>query len=375
MTNSSPQDPQNSIPERRKRLAGGVTVDEMIGIIVAFSTIGTILFWSLGSKRSGLIDSLGLGRVSNLLSTESERIEPGTNFTGITDADSSELTSRLSASESVRTSTSRTQDFDLTSAVKQKSYQLDSEAKLVPLAGVATLPSLTTKPDGNQGDGTTDNVNTGTTAKTEPQTTVADQTEMPNDVTPSYWAYPFVKQMSDEALVPEFTDDRDFAPDNLISRAGMAKLISQAFDMQPETQGAKKFKDVTNEQAIAADIDKAVSTGFMQGYSDDEFRPWENISRYQVLVALATGLGLKPSQDTDRILQKFADGKDIPDWAKQQVAAAAEARLIVNPPGYAKNTLMPNQPATRAEVAAMIHQALVKTGKLKPIESEYILNP
>ncbi|MCC0176914.1 S-layer homology domain-containing protein, partial [Waterburya agarophytonicola K14] len=211
----------------------------------------------------------------------------------------------------------------------------------------------------------------------EPKSTATtpEKTEIPEDIAPTYWAYPFVKQMSDQGLVADLTEDQDFEPDKLITRASMATLISQAFDNKPKNKAIKKFEDVTNKNAIAADIDKAVGMGFMQGYSDDEFRPLENIPRYQVLVTLATGLGLKPSQDATQILQKFGDGSDLPDWAKQQVAAAAEAGLIVNRPNVAANSLSPNKSATRAEVAAMIHQALVKTGKLKPLESEYILKP
>ena len=60
MTNSSPPDPQNPIPERRTRPAAGVTFDEMIAIIVAFSAIGAILFWSLGGRR-GRIGGLAIG--------------------------------------------------------------------------------------------------------------------------------------------------------------------------------------------------------------------------------------------------------------------------------------------------------------------------
>ena len=40
MTNSSPQDPQNQIPEpRRRRPAVGLTFDEMVAIFVAFTTV------------------------------------------------------------------------------------------------------------------------------------------------------------------------------------------------------------------------------------------------------------------------------------------------------------------------------------------------
>ena len=154
----------------------------------------------------------------------------------------------------------------------------------------------------------------------------------------------------------------------------MATLISQAFD-QPASQPAKNFTDVPNQNAIAADINKAVETGFMHGYSDKEFRPLENIPRYQVLVTLATGLGLKPSQDASSILGKFNDPDGVPDWAEEQVAAAAEAGLAVNRPGFSSNFLQPNEPATRAEVAAMIHQALVQLKQLKSIDSQYIVKP
>ena len=155
----------------------------------------------------------------------------------------------------------------------------------------------------------------------------------------------------------------------------MATLISQAFDTLPLNENIKSFKDVTNRNEIAEDIDKAVRLGFMQGYSQEIFRPLENIPRYQVLVALATGLNLKPSRNADQILQQFDDSEDYTVWARQQVAAAVEAGLLVNRPNFVNNELCQKLPATRAEVAAMIHQALVQTGKLEPLQSEYIVNP
>ena len=250
------------------------------------------------------------------------------------------------------------------------------------MTGVATLPALRTNPQ--EKISTPAPVRTETTQKTvkpvkpestAPRQTASRQTEMPRDVTAEDWAYPFVKQMSDRGLVSALTGDQNFEPNKLITRASMATLISRAFDTQPETQGIKQFQDVTNRNEIAADIDKAVRLGFMKGYSENTFRPLENIPRYQVLVALATGLDLKPSQDADQILQKLNGSENLPDWAKEQIAAAYEAKLIVNRPEFGKNSLRPNRSATRAEVAAMIHQALVHEGKLKPLESEYILQP
>ncbi len=382
MTNSSPPEPQNPIPERRRRPATGVTFDEMIAIIVAFSTIGAILFWSIGGRNR----NFGLGSSSNLLSSD-RTTDTGLglgNFgledtsSGEVESDEQELVTRLRQQESPVAYVPPSQELNLPPRVEQRSYQLDSGAKLVPLTGIATLPALRTNPQEkiNPPERLQTKTPEQTARQVKPQATAPKQTEMPRDVTSDDWAYPFVKQMSDQGLVSALTGDQNFEPNKLITRASMATLISRAFDTQPpETQGIKEFQDVTNRNEIAADIDKAFRLGFMKGYSENTFRPLENIPRYQVLVALATGLDLKPSQDADQILQKLNGSENLPDWAKEQIAAAYEAKLIVNRPGFAKNALMPNQPATRAEVAAMIHQALVQEGKLEPIDSEYILQP
>ena len=437
MTNSSPPDPQNPIPERRKRPATGVTFDEMIAIIVAFSTIGTILFWSMGGKNSKLASKFGLGggSQSNLLASKNAT-GTGLGFGNIlsrdTDADASlnqdlsaenrRLADQLDQQETDLANVPLNQTDEQSSKAGKKSVFLSSGESLAPLTGAAALSGLRgasgnrqrsanlsskvkpkpkqsvvdTEPEGaipgetetaaKPEGATPEETETAAkpegatpeeteTAPTEPTAVTSKTTTMPEDVVPDYWAYPFVKQMRDKELVPELAKNQEFEPDALITRASMASLVSQAFGTQPQTKRVKKFKDIKNNNVIARDVDKAVRTGFMQGYSDDEFRPLENIPRYQVLVTLATGLGLKPSKDAAQILQKFSDSTKIPDWAKEQVAAATEAGLVVNPPDAGINTLIPEKSATRGEVAAMIHQALVKTGKLEPLESEYIVKP
>ncbi len=390
MTNSSPPEPQNPIPERRRRPATGVTFDEMIAIIVAFSTIGAILFWSIGGRNR----NFGLGSSGNLLFSD-QTTDTGLGLDnsvvrdsrmGEVESDERELVTRLRQQESPVAYVPPSQELNLAPKAEQESYQLDSGARLVPLP-IPARPEFRTHPE--QKVSTTGETQTEATVELVkpqpvpvPQPSETAQTQpdpepspMPRDITAEDWAYPFVRQMSDRGLVRALTADQNFEPDKLITRASMATLISRAFDMRAETQGIKKFQDVTNRNQIAADIDKAVRLGFMQGYSENTFRPLENIPRYQVLVTLATGLGLEPSQDPAQILQNLDGSENLPDWAREQVAAAYEAELIVNRPEFANNSLMPNRPATRAEVAAMIHQALVQTGQLEPLESEYIVRP
>ena len=408
MTNSSPPEPQNPIPERRTRPAAGVTFDEMIAIIVAFSAIGAILFWSLGGRRSRIASNLGLDNNGSLLTSDRTLntgfgldntllTETGDNvgLNRVLELENRRLTSRLRELESPIAYIPPSRADELNLPESRRSYELDSGARLVPLTGIATLPGLRTDtenliieegaverelevvvPEETEIEAEPEAiVPEETETETEPEAVAPEETTMPADVVPNYWAYGFVKQIRERGLVPEIARNQNFEPDTLITRATMATLISQAFDTLPLKENIKSFNDVTNRNALAQDIDKAVRLGFMQGYSANEFRPLENIPRYQVLVALATGLGLEPSQDVNQILQQFEDAGDVPRWARQQVAAAVEAGLLVNRPDFASNSLMPETSATRAEVAAMIHQALVENGKLEPLESEYIINP
>lgn len=406
MTNSSPQPPQNPQDPNRRRRPEGITFDEMIAIIVAFSTIGAILFWSLGNRRGGF----NIAGLQNLLSsdtiaeTDTERgIIRITDDTDVIarvdlDRDSLELDSGAIDVESQALSLPQQEAISVFAQPQTQSFELDSQTKLTPIpSSVVTLPevddtvSAPTKPPAAE-PGTVSTPVTEPEAEVEttppiaePEIAEAPETEPEIETTPeaaiaftdvseSYWAYPFISKLDENQLTSGFSEDEVFEPEKLITRASMATLISQAFD-RPVIQSTKSFTDVTEQNAIASDIDKAVRTGFMKGYSDNEFRPLENIPRYQVLVTLATGLDLKPSQDPDAILSKFSDADLIPDWAKQQVAAAVEAGLAVSRPEFADEVLNPNESATRAEVAAMIYQALVESEQLQPVESQYIIRP
>ncbi|MGV2829010.1 S-layer homology domain-containing protein [Myxosarcina sp. GI1(2024)] len=394
MTNLSPQPPENNEPQRRRPV---LTFDEMIGVIVAFAAIGAILFWSLGNKirLNGVVKTddrfLSLRQDEDDLEERSDT-EPGFNRILSPDEDSEEIEQR----------TSRYLDRQpVTSAVpsdrrvifarpEEDGFRIDSRARLVPtplsLDSIIEQPEVMESPQ-IESPPPVRTLPESETPETElpetetPETSVAEtpETETPEaaiefeDVSPDYWAYPFIAELAERDLVSGSSENL-FEPDKLITRASMASLISTAFD-QPETEVMKNFADVTEDNATAADINKAVDMGFMKGYSNREFRPLENIPRYQVLVALATGLNLEPPQDVEATLQQFRDGDRIPEWATEQVAAAIEAGLLVNRPDYARDALNPNQSATRSEAAAAVYQALVETGKLEAIDSEYIVRP
>lgn len=190
------------------------------------------------------------------------------------------------------------------------------------------------------------------------------------DVPPDYWARPYINALSARGIVNGYAGDY-FRPNQTITRAEFAALLQDAFDNKP-ISGTTKYKDIeTNFWGIPA-INSATNTGFLQGYPGDVFRPTQEIPRVQALVAIASGLKLPTTSSSEQVLQSYQDATQIPNYAKEKVAAATSAGIVANYPD--RNLLAPNRNATRAEVAAMIYQAMVKTGKLEPIESAYVGN-
>ncbi|AFZ34197.1 S-layer domain-containing protein [Stanieria cyanosphaera PCC 7437] len=369
MTNSPSQPPEP--PERssssRKRVLDS---DELIAMIVAFGTIGTILFLSLtdGKNRWGLTNWqqwLAASQSTNE-TTQSTVDETQLNQT------ESAPTAQTNRNTSLQPKTSNT-----TESLNNNNQLLPNQAPKISRSQKPTVivPTIITNPSKPGTPQTQPNLEQ-TPSTAQPPVIVPEEKEsIPAivflDVPQNYWASPFIYQLKEQGLISGSSEDT-FEPEQPITRAGMAELISQTFN-QPSTFDTKQFKDVTANTEAAAEINEAVGSGFMKGYSNGEFRPQEEISRYQVLVTLATGLNLQPSQEPTAILKSFSDANQLPNWAVNQVAAAIEAGLLVNPPTYERQSLNPNQTATRAEVAAMIYQALVKSGRLPAISSEYIV--
>ncbi len=403
MTNSSPPTPPDSSSERqtRSRIRQSI-MDEWIAVLVAFSVIGTILFSSFGTKSLDWKNVFSTREGGLFSFSEDTENKDDTKLTLERDSDltteedltaSSPLTTPQAPASSLpplNFGSGESGDFGL-GGLAEGEAQSDRVNNLLPLAiPTVTLPGVElpgTEP-------TTPEVRpeseTPVPAETQPTTPeVTPEPEIPvtaetqpttpelafNDVSEEHWAYPFIQTLAEDNLIIA-TSGNNFEPDKLITRGGMADLVSHTFQDNLENLPTKSFNDVSLDNPRFADINKAVKIGFMKGYSDQKFHPELQIPRYQVLVTLATGLGLTPNDNPDNILARFSDRDQIPNWAREQVAAAIQSDLAVNRPGFDFSSLKPNEPATRAEVAAMIYQALVKSDKLQPIESTYIVpNP
>ncbi|MEB3290863.1 MAG: S-layer homology domain-containing protein [Leptolyngbya sp.] len=178
------------------------------------------------------------------------------------------------------------------------------------------------------------------------------------------WVAPILDDLAQRRLIQGFPDGT-FRPQDSMTRAEFATQLSHLFVLPPQDSPPRPYPDVDPNHWAMAHIQNAVAMGFLAGYPDHTFGPEDTITRIQVVTALAKGLNLQSSRSPDQVIQVYQDADQVPPWAKTALMTALEANLVVNYPHPQR--LEPNREANRAEVIAMLRQALVYTGQLSPL--------
>lgn len=207
-------------------------------------------------------------------------------------------------------------------------------------------------------------VNTTTAQATPANNQIAQASDVAGN-----WAEPFIRVLVEKGIIAGYPDGT-FKPDQAITRAEYAALINKAFDLQP-IRAARNFKDVRKGFWGAAVIQKAYRSGFLAGYPNGTFAPNQNIIRIQSLVSLINGSKLEPSGTLD-LNSVFGDAAQVPSYGQNALIAATQ-RCVAVSVEYDSSKLPggnfgPNTVATRADVAAYIHQVLVGSGKLTALD-------
>ena len=161
-------------------------------------------------------------------------------------------------------------------------------------------------------------------------------------------------------LVNGYYGTQLFGPAAQITRADVVCILfnvaggTDAFEGSSTDliQWASKFTDVDASQYYAQAIGWAAKSGVVNGYGDGTFAPEQNISREEFAAMLANYAkalrNYDAVEDVEGVLGTFSDGNEVSDWAKAEVAWAAQNKVMGNG-GY----LAPKDQITRAEAAAM----------------------
>ncbi len=184
-----------------------------------------------------------------------------------------------------------------------------------------------------------------------------------------HWAEEYIMALSKKGVIGGFQDGT-FKPNDPVTRAQFASILSKAFASKPTVRPSSAFVDVPENFWAFKAIDAVQTKGFMSGFKNEVFLPSENIPRVQVLVSLVNGWELKGG-NPDNLGKTFADIDQIPEYAVGAIAIATANKLVLNYPN--NKVLEPKRNATRAEVAAFVYQTLVNKGQASAIRSNYIV--
>ncbi|AFZ25630.1 putative S-layer protein [Cylindrospermum stagnale PCC 7417] len=357
MTNLPPSDRDGLRPAKGDRLrpakgdrqsspTTALGFDEFIAILVVFATIGGILFWSLGRRDSSW-------HFPGVL-TPNPTSSPGI-------LSNQALPSPLpQINKSVGSHSNSLSSPPPAAVVEPNTMPTDNGTPAPILPPIKVVPIELPTP------GTSPTLSLVTPAEKK---SIIPPPIAFNDVPNNFWGRRFIDVLSSRGLIKGFPD-YTFRPNQPVTRAEFAAILQQAFDSGLD-KSTIAFKDVPTKFWATPAIDQAISTGFLKGYPQNTFKPEQKISRGQVLVALVSGLKLKVPAASKQNLLIYQDAKDIPQYATGKITAATANGLVVNYPN--PEMLAPNKPATRAEVVAMIHQALVRMGRLEEIKSQNIV--
>ena len=382
--------------------------DEMVALFVAFLSLGGVLLWGLTRGNMTLFGEsspLAIAPTPAETAPENAGGDLGGAVAGVAGAERAGTVDGLGDGSNAGSAAAITGDEELsnrrTSAVDQLSARAAARrqrlARRTPIwedmrdgmvgtaAGVAGVAATTQGADAttNAAGAASGKAQTpaatstaqvpdiGTAIPSEAAISAPQDVIVFDDVPDGYWAEPYIDALSSRGLIAGY-DDGTFRPDQPVTRAQIANIVSKTFDLTVDKE-TLEFSDVASDYWARESIGEAVQGGFMTGFPDKTFQPNEPVTRTQAFTTLVTGLGIAAPTNVQATLDRYADANAIPNWANEKIAAATAGSLVIDYPNV--TSLNPTQPTTRAELSAIIYQALVGEGVLAPIDSEYLVKP
>lgn len=167
-----------------------------------------------------------------------------------------------------------------------------------------------------------------------------------------------IKKLAGVGVI-EGTSATEFSPDDSISRAELAALVLRVVEkLDPNADG--KFVDVKKTHWYFGTAGSAKKEGIVNGFEDNTFRADLVITRDQILAVSARVLKNEmryiTPENPDEYLT-YADSDSIPDWAKNDIALATMADLVVK---STDNKFNSSSDMTRGDAAIIIMRLFEK---------------
>lgn len=160
-----------------------------------------------------------------------------------------------------------------------------------------------------------------------------------------HWAEEYVNKAVLTGFVQGYSNNT-FKPDQAITRAEFTKMLNSAIGNNGTT--SIDFWDVSPSSWYYNDVKKGVSAGYINGHSETRFMPDNLITRQEAAVMLAR---IVPAYGSSSTLKAFSDYDKAGDWATTALEKMVAKGYIS---GYSNGSLQPQSKLTRAQAAKMI---------------------
>jgi hypothetical protein len=162
-----------------------------------------------------------------------------------------------------------------------------------------------------------------------------------------HWAVAEIEKAVSTGYVKGYPDG-NFRPNTGVTRAEFVAMVDSAFQVPAGPENTPQ--DVSSRDWFARDVQSALAAGFVSGYPDGTFRPQEGVSRQEAACMMAKLLKLDIAGNL-----KFSDAGAVGNWAQSSVSGLVTAGIMS---GYPGGTFRPQSVISRAEAVVMINKAL-----------------
>lgn len=191
-----------------------------------------------------------------------------------------------------------------------------------------------------------------------------------------HWAQDVISQVSDWGIF-EGTGGNSFSPEMTTTRGMFVKVLAMTAEKlgyYQEATKAQPYSDVSGDAYYAPYVAWADENGLVTGVGNGKFLPDEQITREQMCLVMARFLKQFVQEDLSAYESQeltFVDKDSIHDYAVKEVSTCVALGLITGVPQDGGTAILPDQPASRAEVAAIVVRlvnAVENWGK-EPVET------
>ncbi len=178
-----------------------------------------------------------------------------------------------------------------------------------------------------------------------------------NDVASTAWYGKAVSFIAAREITTG-TGGGNYSPEAKLTRGEFIVLMMRAYGISPDANPTDNFTDAGNTWYTGY-LAAAKRLGISAGVGNNQFAPEKEITRQEMFTLLYNALkviGQLPEGDSGKTLTDFTDADDIASWGEEAMTLLVKTGTVSGSGGK----LMPTDTTTRAEMAQVLYNLLIK---------------